>query len=125
MFLHLRERMSRLSSVRAFGAVAAVAMTVACARADSVVDASYIDYDSADHSAAERNRIETGFQSLGMPEARSKCYADRIDKRLDGDRLALAADIVSDAGHKRDVKHAVMAAGPDMQNAFLYANLGC
>lgn len=120
---HLRRKMGRLPSVRALGAVAAVAMTVACARAEPVVEAAY--NDSADNSAAERSRIESGFQSLGMPAARSKCYADRIDTRLDGDRLVLAADIVSDAGHKSEVKHAVMAAGADLQNAFLYANLGC
>jgi len=76
-------------------------------------------------SADARSAISSGFQSLGMEPAKSECYAQRIDARLDGERLDAAAQIVSDADHKDDVKQGVTSAGPDMQNAFLFANLGC
>ena len=105
---------------------------VLCLAVGSCVNWFGLDLSKTDTKAStsaqseeSRMRIADGFQALGMDENGSKCYADRIDAKLDGERLVLAADIVSEAKNKDDVKKGVTSGGADLKTAFFFANMSC
>ncbi len=81
--------------------------------------------ESSPEDMAQAVRIQSEFTRLGMNDEGSECYAQKIDERLDGERLVSAADIVASAATSEEVRSGVMGGGKDMQTAFVAARFGC
>lgn len=82
---------------------------------------------SADASATGNYgaKIATAFTSLGMEPARAECYGGVLSQKLSPEDQAEAAEIVSSASSGKDVRLAVLDAGPDIVGGFSAADVTC
>ena len=82
----------------------------------------------AGDSAARRDdfyaRFDAGFRRLGAPNARGRCYSERL-ARADAETAAAAVRIIEESADKADMKARVLNADETTRQAFIRASFGC
>jgi len=111
-----RRRMMIASAARC--ALSAVAMSI-------LLSGCATSAPSEAGMAPLQKQVADRFTELGVSPKKSRCYASRLDDKLDDDRLAEVVRILEDAESGADVRASVTSGDGAVKSAFFAANVGC